>query len=222
MISIIVPCYNETQTIGSVISRLMHLPFVKEIIIVDDNSTDGTQEFLRNIPFPFFGQVIYHPVNLGKGMAIRSGLAIAKGDIIVIQDADMEYDIYDLREVLKPLLEDKADAVYGSRFNGSLHNMSRLHWLGNKVLTGFTNQLTGLNLTDMETGCKAFKAEAIKSLELTQNRFGFEPEVTIKLAKKGYRIVEVPISYSARSKAEGKKLSWWDGFNALFCIFKYA
>jgi len=222
MVSIIVPCYNEARTIEKIIYCLRSLSFRVEIIIVDDASTDGTQDFLRNRLFQSVNHIIYHFVNCGKGAAIRSGLAVATGDIIAIQDADLEYNPADLEDMIQPLLKNEAEVVYGSRFKGRIQNMKSLYFLGNKFLTWLTNLFTGLQLTDMETGSKAFKAEAIKNIQLTQNRFGFEPEITLKMARGGYRIKEIPISYEARCKEEGKKLSWKDGFNALFCIVRYA
>jgi glycosyltransferase involved in cell wall biosynthesis len=195
----------------------------KEIIVVDDCSKDGTQTLLRERLSSVVDRIIYHPVNQGKGAALRSGFAAATGDFIVVQDADLEYSPEDYPLLLEPLMSGKADVVLGSRFMGGGPHRVLFFWhmVGNKLLTLLSNMLTNINLTDVETGYKAFKAPLIKSIRIEENGFGVEPEIIAKLARTGCRIYEVGISYSGRTYAEGKKISWKDGFRAIYAIFKY-
>lgn len=222
LLSIIMPVYNEAQYIEEVVSRALKTDIEKELIIVDDFSTDRTRGILNRFNQNKDIKIIFHEKNKGKGAAIRTALNEVSGDVVIIQDADLEYDPRDYTKLLEPILEGKADAVFGSRFLGGPHRVLFFwHYVGNKFLTLFSNILSNLNLTDMETGFKAFKADVIKSLDLMSDRFGFEPEVTAKLARKKYRIYETPISYSGRSYAEGKKITWRDGVAALFHIIRF-
>jgi glycosyltransferase involved in cell wall biosynthesis len=221
-LTVVIPCYNEFLTIRSVLDAVYNAPYpVKEVIIVDDCSTDGTRELLSSLQGS--EKIIYHDRNYGKGAALRSGLRAATGDIVLIQDADLEYDPSDYGKLLKPILDGHADVVYGSRFlGGSAHRVLFFwHRIGNGVLTLLSNMFTNLNLTDMETGYKVFRREVIENLHIEEDRFGFEPEITAKLAKQRCRIYEVGISYYGRTYAEGKKISWRDGVRALVCILKY-
>jgi glycosyltransferase involved in cell wall biosynthesis len=195
----------------------------KEIVIVDDGSQDGTQSALKERISQIVDQIIYHPVNRGKGAALRSGFAAASGDIILVQDADLEYDPADYPVLLEPLMSGKADAVFGSRFMGGRPHRVLFFWhmAGNRFLTLLSNIFTNLNLTDVETGYKAFKAPLIKAIQIREDRFGVEPEITAKLARTGCRIYEVGISYSGRTYAEGKKINWRDGLRAIYAILKY-
>lgn len=223
-LSVLIPCFNEAATIEKVIDAVLHTPFHdKEIIVVDDCSKDGTIEILRDRIAPKVAKVIYHAVNQGKGAALRSAIRAATGDIVIIQDADLEYDPREYSKVINPILEKKADVVYGSRFSGSdPHRVVHFwHWVGNGILTLFSNMFTNLNLTDMETCYKAFRREIIQSIEIEENRFGFEPEITAKIARMKCRIYEVGISYAGRTYQEGKKINWKDGVRALYCIVKY-
>src|SRR6516165_6686801 len=223
-ISIVIPCYNEKNTIQQIVETVRAVPIAnKEIIVVDDCSQDGTQELLKGEISQIIDQTIYHPVNCGKGAALRSGFAAATGDIILVQDADLEYSPEDYPVVLEPIVSGKADAVIGSRFMGGRPHRVLFFWhmVGNRFLTLLSNMLTNLNLTDMETGSKAFKASLIKSIEIEEDRFGVEPEMIAKLARRNCRIYEVGISYSGRTYAEGKKISWKDGVYALYAIIKY-
>jgi glycosyltransferase involved in cell wall biosynthesis len=223
-VSIVIPCYNEKNTIERIIEAVRGAPLNrKEIIVVDDCSKDGTQTVLRERLSQMVDQIIYHPVNRGKGAALRSGFAAATGDVILVQDADLEYSPEDYSALLEPLMSGEADAVVGSRFMGGRPHRVLFFWhmVGNKFLTLLSNMLTNVNLTDMETGYKAFKAPLIKSIQIEEDRFGVEPEIIAKLARTGCRIYEVGISYSGRTYAEGKKISWKDGFRAIYAILKY-
>jgi len=223
-VSIVIPCYNEKNTIEQIVEAVRNAPLEsREIIVVDDCSQDGTQAVLKEKISQMVDQVIYHPVNRGKGAALRSGFAAANGDIILVQDADLEYSPDDYPVLLEPLMSGKADAVFGSRFMGGRPHRVLFFWhmAGNKFLTLLSNMFTNLNLTDMETGYKAFKASVIKSIRIEEDRFGVEPEIIAKLARTGCRIYEVGISYSGRTYAEGKKVSWKDGVRAIYAILKY-
>jgi glycosyltransferase involved in cell wall biosynthesis len=223
-VSIVIPCYNEKNTIEKIVEAVRNAPLEsKEIIVVDDGSQDGTQAMLKEKISQMVDQVIYHPVNRGKGAALRSGFAAASGDIILVQDADLEYNPDDYAVLLEPLISGKADAVFGSRFMGGRPHRVLFFWhmVGNKFLTLLSNMFTNLNLTDMETGYKAFRAPLIKSILLEEDRFGIEPEIVAKLARSGCRIYEVGISYNGRNYSEGKKINWKDGVRATYAIIKY-
>jgi glycosyltransferase involved in cell wall biosynthesis len=223
-VSIVIPCYNEKNTIERIIEAVCNAPLKsKEIIVVDDCSKDGTQTVLRERVSQMVDQIIYHPVNRGKGAALRSGFAAATGDVILVQDADLEYSPEDYSALLEPLMSGEADAVVGSRFMGGRPHRVLFFWhmVGNKFLTLLSNMFTNINLTDMETGYKAFKAPLIKSIQIEEDRFGVEPEIIAKLARTGCRIYEVGISYSGRTYAEGKKINWKDGVRAIYAILKY-
>ena len=215
-----IPVYNEVETIKEIVSRVQAVDLEKEIIIVDDGSTDGTRELLQEDTFSLENvRVLYHDHNQGKGAALRTGFESATGDIIIIQDADLEYDPREYPVLLEPILDGRADIVYGSRFLGGPHRVLFFwHYLGNKFLTLLSNALTNLNLTDMETCYKVFRREVLSGMQLKSNRFGFEPEFTAKIAKKDFRIYETPISYSGRTYAEGKKIGWKDGVKAIVAI----
>src|SRR5436853_3710831 len=223
-VSIVIPCYNEKNTIEKVIEAVRNAPLEsREIIVVDDCSQDGTQTVLQERVAQLVDRIIYHPVNRGKGAALRSGFAAATGEIVLVQDADLEYNPEDYPVLLEPLLSGKADAVFGSRFMGGRPHRVLFFWhmAGNRFLTLLSNIFTNLNLTDLETGYKAFKAPVIKSIQIEEDRFGVEPEIAAKLARMGCRIYEVGISYSGRTYAEGKKINWKDGVRALYAIMKY-
>lgn len=221
-LSVVIPCYNERHTIREVVRRVQASPFAKEIIVVDDGSTDGTRDVLASLAGDNL-LVLYQDRNQGKGAALRRGFSYASGDVVVVQDADLEYNPADYPQLLQPILEGLADVVYGSRFQGHPRRVHLFwHSLANKLLTSLSNMTTNLNLTDMETGYKVFRREVIQSIHLESDRFGFEPEITAKIARRGYRIYEVPIAYSGRSYAEGKKITWRDGFRAFGQIVKYS
>ena len=223
-LSVVIPCFNEAKTICRVVEAVKTCPIKNhEIIIVDDGSTDETRDILRSNLESQVDQVIYHPHNCGKGAALRSGFSAATGDIVIVQDADLEYDPQEYPLVISPILENKADVVFGSRFAGGSPHRVVYYWhsVGNKVLTTISNMFTNINLTDMETCYKAFRREVIQAIEIEENRFGFEPEITAKVAKMGCRIYEVGISYYGRTYSEGKKINWKDGIRAIYCILKY-
>jgi glycosyltransferase involved in cell wall biosynthesis len=222
-LSVVIPCYNEAATIESVVDAVKRSPYdPKEIIVVDDCSQDGTRDILKNLAHKV-DKIFYHEVNRGKGAALRTGFREASGDIVIVQDADLEYDPAEYLKVIQPILSAKADVVYGSRFMGGEAHRVLYFWhrAGNGFLTLLSNMCTNLNLTDMETCYKAFRREVIQSIEIEEDRFGFEPEITAKVAKKRCRIYEVGISYSGRTYEEGKKIGWKDGLRAIYCILKY-
>jgi len=220
-LSVVIPVYNEIATVRELLERVRAVPIPKEIIVVDDGSTDGTREALRDLKMPEL-VVLYHGENRGKGASLRTGFAKVSGDIVLVQDADLEYDPSEYPRLLKPILENKADVVYGSRFGGETQRVLFFwHYVGNRFLTTLSNMLTNLNLSDMETCYKVFRAELLKRLRLKSNRFGFEPEFTAKVARLGCCIYEVPISYYGRGYDSGKKITWKDGFAAMACIVRY-
>jgi glycosyltransferase involved in cell wall biosynthesis len=225
-LSIVIPIYNEQRTLRTIIERVLavDLPLEKELVCVDDCSKDNTREILKQLAAEYPNiKPYYQPVNRGKGAALREGFKHATGDFVIVQDADLEYDPDDYGVVLAPLLQGKADVVFGSRFLGGQAHRVLYFWhsMGNKFLTLLSNMVSDLNLTDMETCYKAFRREVIQSIELEQERFGFEPEITIKVARRRLRVYEVAISYDGRTYAEGKKIGWKDGVQALWCITKY-
>jgi glycosyltransferase involved in cell wall biosynthesis len=229
LLSIVMPVYNEKDTLFEIIRRVLEAPvgLEKEIVLVDDCSKDGTRELYPQLPAKFPGasiRLVQHEVNRGKGAAVRTGFAAARGDVVLIQDSDLEYDPGDYPKLLKPILDGRADVVYGSRFvGGDEHRVLYFwHYLGNKFLTLLSNTFTNLNLTDMETCYKVFRAEVLRNIRLRSDRFGIEPEMTAKVARGRWRIYEVGISYSGRSYEEGKKITWKDGLKALYCIVRYA
>jgi glycosyltransferase involved in cell wall biosynthesis len=221
-LSIVVPVYNEAGTIHEVLRRLQALPHAKEIIVVDDGSLDGTRDVLRGLAGGEV-RVFFHACNRGKGAAVRTGIARAQGDVVVIQDADLEYNPRDIPPLLAPIERGEADVVFGSRFIGGPHRVLNFwHYVGNKVLTLLSNMVTNLNLTDMETGYKVFRTEVLRRIEIESDRFGFEPEITAKVAQLRCRIYEHPISYSGRDYDEGKKITWRDGVAALWHIARFS
>ena len=223
-LSVVIPVYNEKRWVHELLKRVQAVPIPKEIIIVDDCSTDGTRDILRELEDETT-RVIYQPVNQGKGAALREGFRHARGDVVIVQDADLEYDPAEYARLIQPIIENRADVVFGSRFIGDSHRVLYYwHYVANQVLTGLSNMFTNLNLTDMETCYKVFRREVLTDLDLKSNRFGFEPEVTAKIAKKkdpSWRIYEVPISYSGRTYEEGKKIGLKDAIQAFFCIVRY-
>lgn len=223
-LSVIIPCYNEVNTIEKVVYAVKDSPIKNcEIIIVDDGSRDGTRELLATKIEPLVDQVIYHPKNKGKGAALKTGFSSATGDIVIVQDADLEYDPQEFPLMIEPILQGKADVVFGSRFQGGKPHRVVYYWhrLGNAFLTTLSNMFTNINLTDMETCYKAFRREIIQGINIQESRFGFEPEITAKVAKLNCRIYEVGISYYGRTYKEGKKIGWKDGVQAIYCIIKY-
>lgn len=219
-LSVIIPVYNEVETILEVIKRVKEAPFEKEIIVVDDGSTDGTARILEENRQGL--TVLFNEKNSGKGAAIRAALPHVMGDVVIIQDADLEYNPSEYPHLIAPILEGVADVVYGSRFQGGTHRVLYFwHAVGNKMITTLSNMLTDLNLSDMETGYKAFRAGVFRGIKIESNRFGFEPEITAKISQMGCRIYEIPISYWGRDYTEGKKISWKDGIAALYWILKY-
>jgi glycosyltransferase involved in cell wall biosynthesis len=223
LLSVVIPAYNEASTIEQLVARVRAVQLEKEIIVVDDCSNDGTGDKLAQIASKYALRVLSHEQNQGKGAALRTGFAHARGEIVVVQDADLEYDPNEYGKLIQPIVDGKADVVYGSRFAGGESHRVLYYWhrLGNTVLTQFSNMMTNLNLTDMETCYKAFRREVIEQLVIEESRFGFEPEITAKVSKLGCRIYEVGISYSGRTYVEGKKINWKDGVSALRCIVKY-
>jgi glycosyltransferase involved in cell wall biosynthesis len=223
-LSVIIPCYNEVTTIAEIVQRLKAIDLDDmEITIVDDASIDGTKEILETKIKPLVDKIIYHEKNMGKGAALRTGFREAGGDVIVVQDADLEYDPRNIPDMLKLILDNKADVVFGSRFlGGDPHRVLYFwHYIGNKLLTLLSNMFTNLNLSDMETCYKMFRREIIQRISIKENRFGFEPEITAKIARSNIRIYEIGISYYGRTYSEGKKIGWKDGVRAAYCILKY-
>jgi glycosyltransferase involved in cell wall biosynthesis len=223
-LSVVIPCFNEVQTIEQIVDAVHRAPVDDtEIIVVDDCSTDGTRDVLREKVEPKVARVIYHDRNQGKGAALRTGFGVATGDMVIIQDADLEYDPQDYARLVAPIVDGKADVVFGSRFGGGSSSRVLYYWhyVGNRMLTTFSNMLTNINLTDMEVCYKVFRREVLQKIEIEESRFGFEPEITAKVAKLGCRIYEVGISYAGRTYHEGKKIGWRDGVRAIWCIVKY-
>jgi glycosyltransferase involved in cell wall biosynthesis len=222
-LSVVIPCYNEAATIKEVLGRVLESPFVNEVIVVDDGSTDGSPDLARSHADSRL-RVIEQPHNMGKGAALRRGFKEATADFVIVQDADLEYDPAEYERLLAPLISDKADVVYGSRFlTGDAHRVLYFwHSVGNRLLTAASNMATNLNLTDMETCYKVIRRELLQTLELEQDRFGFEPEITAKIARTKARVYEVGISYAGRTYDEGKKIGWRDGVQAIYCIIRYS
>ncbi len=223
-LSVVIPVYNEQHTIELLLKRVEVAPYEKEIILVDDGSTDGTREILERLARDHRDQVhlFLHPQNRGKGAAIRTAIEQVTGDIVIIQDADLEYDPRDYPALLEPILEGHADVVFGNRFHGGPHRVLYFwHSVGNRILTNLCNMVTNLNLSDMEVGYKVFRADVLQRLRLKSDRFGIEPELTVKVAKLGCRVYEVPIAYHGRTYAEGKKITWKDGMAALYYILRF-
>ena len=224
LITVLIPCFNEKKTIEEVVDRINDLKDLNlEIIVIDDNSNDGTKDLLKDKIQDKVSKIIFNNKNYGKGYCVKKGIEASNGDAILIQDADLEYDPSDYPKLIKPIENGSADVVYGSRFIGGDERRVLYFWhsLGNKLLTIFSNMFTNLNLTDMEVGYKLFKSDILKDINLVENRFGIEPEVTAKISKKKIRIFEVGISYYGRKYEDGKKITWKDGFSAIRCIIKY-
>lgn len=222
VLSIIIPCYNEEKSILNLVNKVLASPIPnKEIIIVDDCSTDGTRKVLETDVKPLVSKIIYHKKNQGKGGALKTGFKMATGDVVIIQDADLEYDPMEYPKVVKPIFDNKADVVYGSRFKKSKMKGYFANRMANLFLTKLSNMFTHLKCTDMETCYKAFKREVIQSVDIQEKRFGFEPEITAKVAKMNIRFKEVPISYYPRTNSEGKKIGFKDGVRAIYCILRY-
>ena len=227
ILSVVIPVYNEVETVRTIIETVREVPLPggleKEIVVVDDCSTDGTKEVLADLERDGSIRVAFHERNRGKGAALRTGIATTRGDIVLIQDADLEYDPREYPKLIEPILAGRADVVYGSRFSGgeSKRVLFYWHYVGNRFLTTLSNMFTNINLTDMETCYKVFRGEIIRGIRIEEDRFGFEPEVTSKVARLGCRIYEVGISYHGRTYADGKKINWKDGVRALWCIVKY-
>ena len=223
-VSIVIPCYNESATIRKLVHSVLNSPIDDpEVIIVDDCSSDGTREILKEEIEPLVARVVYHEANQGKGRALRTAIRHASGDVVLVQDADLEYNPQEYPNLLQPILDGRADVVYGSRFlSGNPHRVLYFwHYVGNKFLTLLSNMFTNLNLTDMETCYKVFRRSVLEQIQIEENRFGFEPEITAKVARLGCPIYEVGISYSGRTYAEGKKVNWRDGVSAIWYIVKY-
>ena len=223
-LSVVIPCYNECSTIKNLVMAVKASPVEdKEIVIVDDCSVDGTREILKKDIEPLVDKIIYHDINKGKGAALSTGFKYATGDIVIIQDADLEYNPQEYPQLISPIIEGKADVVYGSRFIGGLERRVLYFWhmVGNRILTLLSNAFTNLNLTDMETCYKVFRRDVIQQIDIKEHRFGFEPEITAKVARMKLRIYEIGITYSGRTYEEGKKINWKDGIRAIYCILKY-
>jgi len=226
-LTVVIPVYNERHLLPTVVDRVIAVPLPhgidRELVLVDDRSTDGSREWLENLVCERPAVIVrFHEVNRGKGAALRTGFAEASGDVIVVQDADLEYDPQEYTRLLRPIIDGRADVVFGTRFLGETHRVLYYwHSLGNWLLTTLSNMLSNLNLTDMECCYKMFRREILSQIVLREDRFGFEPEVTAKVARLGCRVYEVPVGYSGRTYAEGKKINWKDGFSALRCIFRY-
>jgi len=222
-VSVVIPAYDEIHTIDEIVGRVADVPFDKEIVVVDDCSRDGTRERLRELAASGKIRLVEHERNRGKGAALRTGFHEARGDVVAIQDADLEYDPSDLLRLIQPIADGLADVSYGSRFIGGDSHRVLYYWhsLGNRLLTWLSNMLTNLNLTDMEVCYKAFRREILQQIEIEEDRFGFEPEITAKVARLGARVYEVGISYHGRTYEDGKKIGWRDGVRAIWCILKY-
>lgn len=223
-LSIVIPVYNEKDLVIDVLKKVkkLNIPDADvEIIVVDDYSTDGTREILKKKGLKYADKILYHEVNKGKGAGLRTGFKETTGDVVIVQDADFEYDCEEIPAVVKPIFEGKADVCYGSRFINGVYDGYKQNQIANKILTDLSNLMTGLKITDMETCYKAFKGDLIRSIEIKESRFGFEPEITAKISRKKVKLIEVPIHYYPRTKEEGKKIKVKDGFRALYCIAKY-